>query len=157
VLLRRPKDLAATRFSLALLSQVLWNGKRGTAMPSWRSLPTEDLTALAAYVQGLHLPPESHAASPGDLHRGNQVFAQNCAPCHGTLGDGRGPAAAALMPEPANFRLKQPDREYILRVVGDGIPGTAMPAWMNQISESDRKALADFVRSLYAGDNSGGH
>ena len=74
---------------------------------------------------------------------------QNCAPCHGTAGDGKGTAATALMPGPANFKLKQPDFDYILEVLNDGIPGTGMPAWNKQISESDRRALGYYVRSLF--------
>ena len=157
VLLRKPKDLAAARFSLPLLSQVLWNGKRGTAMPSWRALPQDDLTALAAYVQTLHQPAKVAPVSPEALQHGNQIFLQNCAPCHGVSGDGKGAAATALIPEPASFKLKQPDFDYILQVLSDGIAGTAMPAWKNQISESDRRALADFVRSCFAVGDSGEH
>jgi mono/diheme cytochrome c family protein len=149
VLLRQPKDLAATRFSVDLLSQVLWNGKRGTAMPSWRGLAPADLDALAAYVLTLHPPGQPDKASPEALQRGNQVFEKNCAQCHGALGDGKGPAAATLMPEPANFKLKQPDFEYIVKVLSEGIPGTGMPAWRDQIPESDRQALASFVRGLF--------
>jgi cytochrome c oxidase cbb3-type subunit 2 len=157
VLLRKPKNLANTRFSLNLLSQILWNGKRGTAMPSWRSLPQKDLSALAAYVQTLHQPLKSDVVSPESLQRGNQVFLQNCAPCHGVAGDGKGTASSTLIPEPANFKLKQPDFDYILQILSDGIPGTAMPAWKNQISESDRRALAVFLRSLFEPDNSREH
>ena len=149
VLLRRPKDLTATRFSMELLSQVLWNGKPGTAMPSWRGLPQPDLAALATYVQALHRPGKPEQISPELLRRGKQVFQLTCAPCHGIAGDGKGPAAATLTPEPANFQLKQPDTSYLLRVVREGIPGTAMPAWQRQISEADREAVAAFVRSLF--------
>jgi mono/diheme cytochrome c family protein len=149
VLLRKPKDLAASRFSLNLLSQVLWNGKPGTAMPSWRSLPAQDLSALAAYVQSLHPAVGRDEASPERLQSGKQVFLQNCAPCHGAAGDGKGVAAATLRPEPANFQLKQPDFNYILQVLSEGIPGTGMPAWKDQISEPDRKALASYLRSLF--------
>lgn len=151
VLLRKPKDLASTQYSLAILSHVLWNGKPGTAMPAWRTLPLEDLTALAAYVQNLHPATQPPEASPESLQRGNQVFQQNCAPCHGVAGDGKGTAAATLIPEPANFQLKRPDFDYILQVLNDGIPGTGMPAWKAQISEADRKALADYVQSLFKG------
>lgn len=154
VLLRKPKDLATTRYSPALLIQVLWNGKRGTAMPAWRTLPLDDLSALASYVLSLHQPTQAPDASPESLQRGNQVFQQNCAPCHGTAGDGKGTAASSLIPEPANFKLKRPNFEYILQVLGDGIPGTGMPAWKAQIAEGDRKALADYVRSLFNGDSS---
>ena len=157
VLLRKPKDLSATRFSLQLLSQALWNGKRGTAMPSWRALPQSDLIALAAYVQTLHQPSRPEAVSAEALKHGSQVFLQNCAPCHGVSGDGKGASATSLIPEPANFKLKQPDFDYILQVVGEGIPGTAMPAWKQQISEPDRMAVADFVRSLYGTAESSDH
>ncbi len=155
VLLRKPKNLAAIRFSLKLLTQVLWNGKPGTAMPSWRTVPPQDLSALAVYVQTLHPPDQNAAISPECLAHGNQVFLHNCAPCHGVAGDGKGTAAATLLPQPANFRLKQPDFDYILTVVREGIPGTAMPAWKDLISESDRQAVAGFVRTLFeAGESS---
>lgn len=149
VLLPRPKNLAAIEYSVEFLSLVLWNGKRGTAMPSWRTLPPEDLSALAAFVRSLHPVPAPGGARPGSRQRGAQVFLQNCAPCHGAAGDGKGTAAAALLPEPANFKLKQPDVEYIIQVLSDGIPGTGMPAWNQQISEPDRRALAGYVRSLF--------
>jgi mono/diheme cytochrome c family protein len=157
VLLRKLKNLASNRFSTQLLSKILWNGKRGTAMPSWRTLPQGDLTALAAYVETLHQTPSADQVTPEALQHGNQIFLQNCAPCHGVSGDGKGTAAATLIPEPANFKLKQPDFDYILQVLSDGIPGTAMPAWKNQISESDRRALADFLRSLFESANPYGH
>ena len=150
VLLRKPRNLAVMRFSDELLSQALWNGKPGTAMPSWRGLPESDLAALATYVQTLHSPDKPVMSSSESLVRGNEVFQQNCAPCHGASGDGRGPVAATLLPQPANFRLKQPDFDYILQVVSEGVPGTGMPAWKNQVSEPDRRALAGFVRSLFA-------
>jgi mono/diheme cytochrome c family protein len=154
VLWRKPKN--RTRYSLELLSRALWNGRPGTTMPSWRALPQQDLSAMAAYVQSLHPPVTADAPTPESLQRGNQVFMQNCAPCHGATGDGKGTAAAALIPEPANFTLKQPDFDYILQVFRDGIPGTGMPAWQNQISEPDRKAVANFVRSLFKDGASGG-
>src|SRR5690348_5732301 len=117
VLLRQPKDLASTQYSLVLLSQVLWNGKRGTAMPAWRNLPQHDLSALAAYVQTLHQNAKEDEPSPESLQRGNEVFQKNCAPCHGVAGDGKGAAAGTLIPEPANFRLKKPDFDYIVQVL----------------------------------------
>jgi mono/diheme cytochrome c family protein len=150
VLLRKPRNLAVMRFSDELLSRALWNGKPGTSMPSWRGLPPSVLAALAAYVQSLHPPDKPVLSSSESLARGNEVFQQNCAPCHGASGDGRGSAATTLLPQPANFRLKQPDFDYIVQVVSEGVPGTGMPAWKNQVSEPDRRALAGFVRSLFA-------
>jgi len=149
VLLPKPANLGAAQFSTELLSQVLWNGVPGTSMPSWRNLPQDDLSALAAYVQTLHpvTTPEQPASEV--LVHGQILFQQACAACHGVNGDGKAAAAAVLAPAPTNFRLERPDTDYVLDVLRDGIPGTAMPALKSQLSESDRKALASFVRSFY--------
>ena len=121
-------------------------------MPSWRGLPSADRAALAVYVQGLHRPSDPIEDSASSRRRGSEIFLQNCAPCHGEAGDGQGTASATLLPAPANFKLKQPDSDYLLQVVSDGIPGTAMPAWKELLSEADRTALAEYVRSLFEGE-----
>jgi cytochrome c oxidase cbb3-type subunit 2/cytochrome c oxidase cbb3-type subunit I/II len=158
VLLRKPKDLSATRFSLRALSDALWNGKPGTTMPSWRALPETNLTALAAYVQSLCPPVNTGAQVSSELlKQGDRIFQQNCAACHGASGEGNGPASATLSPSPANFKLKQPNPNYLLQVLSEGVPGTGMPAWNQQLSESDRNALASFVRSLFDPAGSGEH
>src|ERR1019366_5457802 len=149
VLLPKPADLTVVRFSVELLRQVLWNGVPGTSMPSWRNLPLSDLNGLATYVQTLHPSVSPNNAAPEVSGRGRTLFSQACAPCHGVLGDGKSATAATLAPAPTNLKLEQPDSDYVLRVLRDGIPGTAMPVWKDQISESDRVALAGFVRSLY--------
>lgn len=148
-LLPKPANLTAARFSDEFLRQALWNGVRGTPMPSWRRLPLHDLSALAAYVKSLHSTSESTNLTPDSLAHGSALFLKNCVPCHGSSGDGKGPASVTLSPPPANFRQIQPDADYIQKVLREGIPGTGMPVWAGQLSESDRVALAGYVRSLY--------
>ena len=149
-LLPKPANLTAARFSDERLSSVLWNGVAGSSMPPWRQLPTEDLRALVAYVQGLHVPsavpPTPEATS---LNEGESLFAANCASCHGARGAGNGPAAGALAPQPTNFHLKKPTPERAWEVLENGLPGTAMPPWKSQLSVDQRYALVEFVRSLY--------
>ena len=53
------------------------------------------------------------------------------------------------MPSPSNFKKIQPDFDYIQRVLREGVPGTAMPVWKDQLSEPDRAAVAGYVRSFY--------
>ncbi len=149
VLLPRPANLAVTQFSTELLSDVLWNGIPGTAMPSWRDLPATDLNALAIYVQSFHPAPGQNIAGAENMARGKLLFQQICAACHGTLGNGKS-AAATLAPPPTNLTREQPDPDYIMQVIRDGVPGTAMPAMQNQLSESDRAGLAAYVHSLYS-------
>src|SRR5712664_1001554 len=82
-LLPKPANLTAARFSDERLSSVLWNGVAGSSMPPWRQLPTEDLRALVAYIQSLHVPgavPSTQgAASPNE---GESLFTANFASCH---------------------------------------------------------------------------
>jgi cytochrome c oxidase cbb3-type subunit I/II len=149
-LLPKPANLTAARFSDQRLSSVLWNGVAGSAMPPWRQLPTEDLRALIAYIQRLY----ATGVAPGiegtaSLDLGKALFVVNCASCHGATGAGNGPAASALAPAPTNFHLKKPTEERAWDVLENGVPGTTMPPWRNQLSADQRHALVEFVRSLY--------
>ena len=149
-LLPRPANLTAARFSDERLSSVLWNGVAGSSMPPWRQLPTEDLRALVAHTQSLHVPsaaPSTQDASA--LGVGKALFAATCASCHGDLGAGNGPAAGALAPAPTNFHLKKPTQQRAWDVLEYGVPGTAMPPWQSQLSADERRDLIEFVRSLY--------
>jgi len=148
--LPKPANLTAARYSDQRLSSVLWNGIAGSAMPPWRQLPAEDLGALVAYIQSLHVPgaaPSTQAGtSPGES---KALFAANCASCHGDTGAGNGPAAGALAPAPTNFHLKKPTQERAWDALENGVPGTAMPPWRSQLNAEERRALVEFVRSLY--------
>jgi cytochrome c oxidase cbb3-type subunit I/II len=149
-LIPKPANLTAARFSDERLSSVLWNGVAGSSMPPWRQLPTEDLRALVAFIQSLHVPgsaPSTQAAT--SLNEAESLFAANCASCHGARGDGNGPVAGALAPQPTNFHLKKPNPEKVLEVLANGLPGTAMPPWNIQLSVDQRNALAEFLPSLY--------
>jgi mono/diheme cytochrome c family protein len=72
----------------------------------------------------------------------------NCAPCHGPLGKGDGPAAAALPTKPADWTSekvqKQTDGEIFWKISnGRG----AMPPWKS-LGEKDRWEIVSFIRSL---------
>lgn len=149
-LLPKPANLTAARFSDERLSSVLWNGVAGSSMPPWRQLPAEDLRALIAYTQSLHVPgPEPSAQDAAAIAMGKALFTATCASCHGDTGAGNGPAAGALAPAPTNFHLKKPTQARAWDVLENGVPGTAMPPWRNQLNEDERRALVAFLRSVY--------
>jgi len=150
-LLPKPANLTAALFSDERLSSVLWNGVAGSSMPPWRQLAAEDLRALVAYVHSLHVPTAAAPSTPDakTLNDGQSLFVANCASCHGGGGAGNGPAAGALAPPPTNFTLKKPTQERARDVLANGVPGTAMPPWRNQLSADQRRTLVEFVRSLY--------
>jgi len=150
-LLPKPANLTAARFSDERLSSVLWNGVVGSSMPPWRQLPTEDLRALVAYVQSLH-PPIAAASTQEvkSLDERKSLFEAKCSSCHGETGAGNGPVAGVLAPSPTNFQLKKSTQERAWEVLENGVPGTAMAPWRNQLSADQRRSLIEFVRSLYA-------
>lgn len=92
------------------------------------------------------------------LAHGAEVYRQRCAACHGTTGDGNGPAAAGLHPLPRDYRLgifkftsttngQKPLREDLLRTIRRGARGTSMPAF-GLLPEADLEAVVDYVLVL---------
>lgn len=83
-----------------------------------------------------------------DLSRGATLYAQNCASCHGSMGDGPGSAAGGMDPPPIGFTDEARARERSLfglyQVIEQGLEGTAMPSFA-QLSPDDRWALAFHV------------
>ena len=86
--------------------------------------------------------------TPELLSQGKKLYAQNCESCHGTKGDGKGPAGAVLKPPPSDFAkpLKEwpntkGDLNKVFEVISKGIPNSAMVKW-DQFSEQERWALA---------------
>ncbi len=127
--------------------------------------PTQDARDLVAYLNTLGRSAQQANPQPAqqasltfevplcrgtsDLDQGETVFAANCSGCHGADGHGRTEGGLALRPVPfdlIDFRL--PARE-VWRVLAQGVPGTAMPAW-NDLPGSQFRAVGDYVLSLPA-------
>jgi mono/diheme cytochrome c family protein len=86
--------------------------------------------------------------TPDLMSKGKKIFEQTCAPCHGSKGDGKGPAGAVLKPTPTDFTKPLKEWPYtkgnlskVFEVITKGIPNTGMVAW-TQYSEQERWALA---------------
>ena len=88
-----------------------------------------------------------------DLRRGETLFVQHCAACHGTHGKGDGPLAKGMDPAPRNFhddsRMRQRSLYGLYNTITLGVGGTPMRAF-GELSESDRWALAFFAAGLRA-------
>lgn len=79
------------------------------------------------------------------------LFATNCSMCHGQSGQGDGPLAKNLSPEPTNFTDKERATNRSLMglfdAVSNGIDDTPMVAF-TQFNEQQRWSLAFYVGSL---------
>ncbi len=88
---------------------------------------------------------------------GKQVFATNCAPCHGEDAKGDGAAGAGLTPKPANlqFTAKETSAQYIhwVDTVGGANAGLSsnMPSFKDVIPDDDLWRIATYLTTTYGG------
>jgi hypothetical protein len=94
----------------------------------------------------------ANAQSADDIAAGMSLFQQKgaCLACHGWAGDGR--KVDSQMPDGANLRALQIDRDVLTMTIRCGRPGTGMPAF-ERLAYSDGRCyglkLADLrARSL---------
>src|SRR5690242_4977561 len=93
-----------------------------------------------------------YPAAPPSVARGQAVFQQQCASCHGLAGRGDGPAGRGLNPPPANLADPAAMRTVtpidVYRKVTIGVPGTAMPRFDATLTDADRWAVTAYVATL---------
>ena len=151
------------------------NGRPNTAMAAFANrLPSTDIEAVVDYIRtGLMLPTatgisgtNAHAGRDGqrvaegmqlafanglkgDPAKGEKMYMANCATCHGTKGDGKGPRAYFINPKPRNFIDKKFrlafNRPAIYTAVHDGRLGAEMPAWSKVLSDQEITDVSEFV------------
>ncbi|MGH7572531.1 MAG: c-type cytochrome, partial [Gemmatimonadota bacterium] len=113
------------------------------------------LAVAAGVVAAADLPP----ALGQEAHPGQATYERWCAGCHGEEGGGDGPGANTMLPRPRDFTtgLYQirttpsgalPTDADILHVIDEGMPGTAMPGWRDQLSRERREALVDYLKTF---------
>ena len=97
-------------------------------------------------------------AQTGDVDNGEAIYQKRCLQCHGEEGDGLGPAAERLNPPPRDFTLglykfktsafdeDLPNDADVMRMVRDGMPGTAMPGWSDMLSEKDMADVIAYIK-----------
>ncbi len=100
----------------------------------------------------------SGAAQAADADKGEAVYQKRCLQCHGEEGDGLGPAADYLNPPPRDFTLglykfktsahdaDLPNDADILRMIRDGMPGTAMPGWSDILTEAEIQDVIAYIK-----------
>ena len=90
---------------------------------------------------------------------GEAVYNEWCAGCHGEDGTGNGVAAHTMLPRPRDFTLALyqvrttttgalPTDADMLKVIDEGMPGTAMPGWEDVLTQEERLALVDHLKTF---------
>ena len=93
------------------------------------------------------------------LALGAEIYARECASCHGGSGLGDGPAGVGLDPAPSNLAdaasLADVTPLAFYQRVTIGVAGTAMPAYESRLSAADRWAVALYATTLRQAEAAG--
>jgi len=91
-----------------------------------------------------------------------RLYQERCMMCHGVYGNGKGVLSEFLTPKPRDFtsydemRPLSGDNDAIEKIIKQGKPGTAMPAFGSHhldgdpLTDSQVKSLAKYVQSFLA-------
>jgi copper transport protein len=101
----------------------------------------------------------SHVTVEGDaraLHgasaiaRGRDVYARQCAVCHGPTGNGDGTAAASLLPPPSDLTVhaRWHGDDQLFWFVTHGVAGTSMIGFGDRLSARERRDAIAYVQAL---------
>lgn len=87
------------------------------------------------------------------VHPGAERFLRTCSACHGEKGDGRSRASATLKTPPRDFTTEEArtnlSREYMIAIVRDGRPHTAMVARSERLAQREIEDVVDFIRAAF--------
>lgn len=164
---RRPAFFETGLFAAAgaLIALMTFSGCGQGTGPAKRDEHVEIVTKEAVQnakkisFSELEVPPKPKTDPAQLIAKGKQVYEQNCAVCHGVKGEGNGEAAPFLVPRPRNFVLAQyrlrttatgnlPTDQDLFRSVSLGMPGTPMPPWRFHLSDDDRWAVVEYIKTF---------
>ena len=91
-----------------------------------------------ALVLSPDLSAQTDASSDRNVAAGMRIYRQkaDCQSCHGWAGDGR--KMDLQMPNGANLRTSEIDRDQVVFVISCGLPGRSMPAYDRRAYEDER-------------------
>ena len=133
------------------LTRTITLGSPGTLMAGWeKSLSAEQIDALVTLVQRWDEVPAGILPAPNvpipttaeSIALGADLFSANCSRCHGPEGQGTQRAPALNV---KTFLTDTTD-QAIQQIITQGVPGTAMPAWGDRMTEADIQAIVGFIR-----------
>ncbi len=110
-------------------------------------LETTMENSVAAHAKD-SVPQDLTAASR--VRRGAEIFADDCAVCHGAPGQKPGEIAHGMLPDPPDLGRAQADwtPAELFWIVKHGVKMTGMPAWGGLHSDADIWSIVGFLRTL---------
>jgi cytochrome c oxidase cbb3-type subunit III len=146
--LANPQFLASV--SDSFLRAAIADGRTGTTMSAWSSvhggpLGRGEVEAVIAFLKTWSTAPRptlDETAPHGDVTRGTETFARECAKCHGAKGTG-GPNVNIG----SSQFLVSASNGYLHYAIHDGRTGTAMPAFGATLGDKGIDDVLSLLRS----------
>lgn len=159
---RRGRWVTATLGTAMMLSGILWSASAESqdARPKQGadSRAREQLASAQSMMRQVGQGSRPATIEQDLLSQGEQLYARNCAICHGDSGDGAGAFGFLLNPRARDLRRGDfkfamtenqiPTDEDLARTIRNGMPGSAMPPW-EHLSDANIDALVAYVRHLH--------
>lgn len=144
------------------LEKTIRNGRPGRIMPAFSKLSKNEVKAIIKHIRNW-APGKpfkySNKKVKGNAKRGKQIFAKNCASCHGARGEG-GKGTGVTFSRPRDFPVIAPALNnsgflasapdlMIKTVLMNGREGTPMVSFLKHgLTENDINDVVSFVRSF---------
>ena len=125
--------------------QVVTDGRVEHSMPSFASLTDQQRWDVVAYAFLLGFDPTT-------LGDGKDIYAQECATCHGTDGKGK-PVGERVTPDFSDPKtLTDMSNQDIGQIIANG-NSEGMPAFSEKLSQQQQSVVIDYVRAFaFSGD-----
>jgi len=148
-------DPEASAKDIAELERTIVYGNAGTLMAGWSNVLTpEEISAMLTLIQRWDEVPVGAIPAPDvpiptteeSIALGAELYNANCSRCHAPNGQGT-PRAPALNVK--SFFTDTTD-QAIQQIITLGVPGTAMPAWGDRMTDAQIQAIVGFLRQWEA-------
>src|SRR5262245_48454448 len=128
------------------------------ALPGCSSKPAVETASLTPPFLDTPVAPHP-AVTAATVQKGKQIYDANCVQCHGASGRGDGYGAPFLVPPPRDLTAGQfkfrttasgqlPTDDDLFRTISRGANGTGMPPWQYLLTDDERWALVDYVKTF---------
>ena len=147
------ESTSSTTWSRSAATRGWWAclGRGNSPAAKWKKRGERECSAIAISPGPPEAPVWNSTSAIGEAERfarrGADVFARNCAGCHGKDGLGDGPAAVALTPVPRNLSTAQFSHRSLSESLWNGVRGSSMPSW-SDLPSRDLMGLVAYLKTI---------
>ncbi len=140
------QSLGLKQADMRMTRQRFWKEE---AIRAYEAGPDENIKWLHDNIpEGWRNIPNPYPTTKAGLARGHKIYQDNCLGCHGSIGDGMGPAQPYLYPPPLNFTVLKNrgiSGGILYYQIMNGITGTGMPYFKRELESEKIWDVGNYV------------